>query len=178
LQNYLKIWNGRLEAVGWRSFYGGLKILGIVITVGGAMLLSFYRRPSTRHPNSPSPGSNNGTFFVNKLEGRTRLILGPVLMFLSAIAWSTWLVFQSKLLELYPARLRLSTLQCLIGSVQSTIIAAALERERNSWKIRWDIQLASLAYCVSLSFPHTTYCHYHLTIINIYILLLQFIFNL
>jgi hypothetical protein len=92
-------------------------------------------------------------------------------MFLSAIAWSTWLVVQSKLLELYPARLRLSTLQCLIGSVQSTIIAAALERERNSWKIRWDIQLASLAYCVSLSFPHTTYCHYHLTIINIYILL-------
>ncbi|KAG6755530.1 hypothetical protein POTOM_041361 [Populus tomentosa] len=136
-----------LEAVGWRSFYGGLKILGIVITVGGAMLLSFYRRPSTRHPNSPSPGSNDGTFFVNKLEGRTRLILGPVLMFLSAIAWSTWLVVQSKLLELYPARLRLSTLQCLIGSVQSTIIAAALERERNSWKIRWDIQLASLAYC-------------------------------
>lgn len=172
LQNYLKIWNGRLETVGWRSFYGGLKILGIVITVGGSMLLSFYRRPSTGQPHSPSPGSSEGTFFVNKLEGRTRSILGPVLMLLSAICWSTWLVVQSKLLELYPARLRLSTLQCLISSVQSTIIAVALEREPNSWKIRWDIKLASLAYCVSLIFPHTTYCHCHLTIINIYILLL------
>ncbi|KAJ6770704.1 WAT1-RELATED PROTEIN [Salix purpurea] len=136
-----------LETVGWRSFYGGLKILGIVITVGGSMLLSFYRRPSTGQSHSPSPGSSEGTFFVNKLEGRTRSILGPVLMLLSAICWSTWLVVQSKLLELYPARLRLSTLQCLISSVQSTIIAVALEREPNSWKIRWDIKLASLAYC-------------------------------
>ncbi|KAF9673068.1 hypothetical protein SADUNF_Sadunf11G0110400 [Salix dunnii] len=136
-----------LETVGWKSFYGGLKILGIVITVGGSMLLSFYRKPSTGQPHSPSPGSSEGTFFVNKLEGRTRSILGPVLMFLSAIAWSTWLVVQSKLLELYPARLRLSTLQCLISSVQSTIIAVAFEREPNSWKIRWDIKLASLAYC-------------------------------
>uniref|UniRef100_A0A2K1YKG5 Uncharacterized protein n=1 Tax=Populus trichocarpa TaxID=3694 RepID=A0A2K1YKG5_POPTR len=58
---------------------------------------------------------------------------------------------QSKFLELYPARSRLSALQCLIGSVQSTIIAAALERERNSWKIRWDIHLASLAYwCICI----------------------------
>ncbi|KAL0016186.1 hypothetical protein SO802_003255 [Lithocarpus litseifolius] len=54
---------------------------------------------------------------------------------------------QPKLLTQYPANLKLSTLQCLLSSVQSTVIAAALQRNFNSWKIGWDIQLASLAYC-------------------------------
>jgi hypothetical protein len=90
----MKNLNGRMDAVVWRSFYGGLKILGIVITAGGSILLSFYRRPPMRHPHPPSPsGSSEGTFFINELEDRTRLILGPVLMFLSAMAWSTWLAF-------------------------------------------------------------------------------------
>ncbi|GMY30689.1 WAT1-related protein At1g43650-like [Fagus crenata] len=67
-------------------------------------------------------------------------------MFLCAVAWSLWLIMQPKLLKQYPARLRLSTLQCLLSSVQATVIAAALQRNFDSWKIGWDIQFASLAY--------------------------------
>lgn len=103
------------------------------ITVGGAMLLSFYRGPPLKNPHAPSPvGSSTETSHVG---GHKNLIVGPVLMFLCSVAWSLWLIMQPKLLTQYPAKLKLSTLQCLLSSVQSTVIAAALQRNFNSWKI-------------------------------------------
>ena len=139
-----------METVSWSSFYGILKIVGMFITVGGAMLLSFYRGPPLKNPHAPSPvGSSTETSHVG---GHKNLIVGPVLMFLCSVAWSLWLIMQPKLLTQYPAKLKLSTLQCLLSSVQSTVIAAALQQNFNSWKIGWDIQLAFLAYCVCLGF--------------------------
>ncbi|XP_059442068.1 WAT1-related protein At5g64700-like [Corylus avellana] len=76
-----------------------------------------------------------------------KLIVGPVLLFLSSVVWSLWFIVQPNLLKQYPARLRLSTLQCLLSSVQSTVAALALQRNFDSWKIGWNIQLASLVYC-------------------------------
>ena len=132
-----------MESVGWRSCCGILKIGGMLIAVGGAMLLSFYRGPPV--------GSSTGT--PSQVGGQTKnLFVGPLLMFLSAVTGSLWLIMQPKLLKQYPTRLRFSTLQCLLSSVQCTVIAAALQRNSNSWKIGWDIQLASLAYCVCLGF--------------------------
>ena len=135
--------NGRMESVGWRSCCGILKIGGMFIAVGGAMLLSFYRGPPV--------GSSTET--PSQVGGQTKnLFVGPLLMFLSAVTGSLWLIMQPKLLKQYPTRLRFSTLQCLLSSVQCTVIAAALQRNSNSWKIGWNIQLASLAYCVCLGF--------------------------
>ena len=139
--------NGRMESVSWRSFYGILKIGGMFIAVGGAMLLSFYWAPPLKNHHSPSPvGSNTETSSYIGGHNKSR-ILGPVLMFLCAVAWSLWLIMQPKLLKQYPARLRLSTLQCLLSSVQATVIAAALQRNFDSCKIGfgWDIQL--YLYC-------------------------------
>ena len=116
------------------------------------MLLSFYWAPPLKNHHSPSPvGSNTETSSYIGGHNKNR-ILGPVLMFLCAVAWSLWLIMQPKLLKQYPARLRLSTLQCLLSSVQATVIAAALQRNFDSWKIGWDIQFASLAYSVCLGF--------------------------
>lgn len=137
-----------METVGWSSFYGILKIVGMFITVGGAILLSFYWGPPLKIPHAPCPGGSSTE--TSHVGGHKNLIVGPVLMFLCSVAWSLWLIMQPKLLTQYPAKLKLSALQCLLSSVQSTVIAAALQGNFNSWKIGWDIQLASLAYCVCL----------------------------
>ena len=63
--------NGRMESVSWRSFYGILKIGGMFIAVGGAMLLSFYRGPPV--------GSSTET--PSQVGGQTKnLFVGPLLM--------------------------------------------------------------------------------------------------
>lgn len=135
----MKIQNGRIETVGWGTFHGILKIVGMFIAIGGAMLLSFLGPiGSSTETSSHHVGNNKNRF------------LGPVLMFLCSVAWSLWLIAQPHLLKQYPSKLRLSTLQCLLSSVQATVAAAALQRNFDSWKIGGDIQLASLAYCVCL----------------------------
>ncbi|XP_059664587.1 WAT1-related protein At1g43650-like [Cornus florida] len=138
----------RMEPVGWSSIYGGLKISGVVIAVGGAMVISFYQGPLLTHPNwHGHKERSTRTFSNNKLTSSTmNLIEGPILIILAAIAWSLWLIMQSKVLKVYPAQLRLSTLQCILSSAQSTVAAAAFARNLNSWRMGWNIQLASLAY--------------------------------
>ncbi|XP_040989790.1 WAT1-related protein At1g43650-like [Juglans microcarpa x Juglans regia] len=126
----------RIETVGWGTFHGILKIVGIFIAIGGAMLLSFLGLIGSSTATSSHHVGNNKNRF-----------LGPVLMFLCSVAWSLWLIVQPHLLKQYPSKLRLSTLQCLLSSVQATVAAAAFQRNFDSWKIGGDIQLASLAYC-------------------------------
>jgi len=51
----------------------------------------------------------------------------------------------------YPAKLRLTALQCFFSFMQSTVVAVAVERNNPSaWKLGWDIHLLSVAYCVRL----------------------------
>ncbi|KAK7834702.1 wat1-related protein [Quercus suber] len=109
------------------------EIVGMFKTVGGAMLLSFYRGPPLKNPHAPSPVGNSTE--TSHVGDHKNLIVGPVLMFLCSVAWSLWLIMQPKLLTQYPAKLKLSTLQCLLSSVQSTVIAAAMQPNFNSWKI-------------------------------------------
>ncbi|XP_044510334.1 WAT1-related protein At1g43650-like isoform X2 [Mangifera indica] len=48
----------------------------------------------------------------------------------------------------YPAKIRLTTLQCFFSCIQSAIWAAVSERHNPSaWKLGWNIDLLSVAYC-------------------------------
>ncbi|KAH0976803.1 hypothetical protein GBA52_026522 [Prunus armeniaca] len=47
----------------------------------------------------------------------------------------------------YPAKLRLTTLQCFFSCIQSSFLAIAIERNPSAWKIGWDIHLLSVFYC-------------------------------
>ncbi|KAM7269833.1 hypothetical protein ACFE04_025330 [Oxalis oulophora] len=134
----------RLETVKCKSFYGGLKIVGMIAAVGGAMVLSFNRSPSKNlHISSPE-----GSSLVNESGDTKNDILGPILMFIAAVTFSLWLVLQAKVLEIYPARLRFNTLQWLFSTLQTGAAASAFERNIDSWKIGWNIQLAFLVYAV------------------------------
>ncbi|KAB1215561.1 hypothetical protein CJ030_MR4G017911 [Morella rubra] len=59
--------------------------------------------------------------------GNKNMIQGPVdLTFLSALAWSLWLILQSELLKRYTSKLRLATLQSHLSSMQATVVETAL----------------------------------------------------
>lgn len=72
------------------------------------------------------------------------------------VAWSVpnlsdGLFTQAKMLKAYPAKLSLTTLQCLMSTIQTGVIAAALDRNINSWRVGWNVQLISVIYCVGSS---------------------------
>ncbi|XP_038884291.1 WAT1-related protein At1g43650 isoform X1 [Benincasa hispida] len=47
----------------------------------------------------------------------------------------------------YPAKLRITTLQCFFSLIQSALWAVVMERKPQAWKLGWNLQLFSVAYC-------------------------------
>lgn len=137
----------RIETIDLRRIYGQCKILGVVLCVGGAVVLSLYQGPPFKLLNwhvqvAPPPVGR----FVGSHEKKS-LIKGPFLMFAAFICWSLWLIMQAKMLKTYPAKLSLTTLQCLLSTIQSSVIAVAVDRDIKSWRLGWNVQLISVIYC-------------------------------
>ena len=80
--------------MGIKKASGQAKVLGTLVCVGGAMLLSFYHGhivgigESSIHwkyaDKMTSKSSNNGSNFF----------LGPFLVMVSAVSWAVWLIIQ------------------------------------------------------------------------------------
>ncbi|RWR87743.1 WAT1-related protein [Cinnamomum micranthum f. kanehirae] len=140
----------RMETVDWRRIYGQSKILGVVLCLGGAVVLSLYQGPSLQilHWHVLLASRPGGSFisFHGEEEMKT-LVKGPLLMFLAFVAWSTWVIMQAKMLKDYKAKLSLTTLQCLLSTIQTGVIAVAFDRNLDSWRLGWNLQLISVIYC-------------------------------
>ncbi|CAL5348375.1 unnamed protein product [Camellia sinensis] len=49
-------------------------------------------------------------------------------------------------MQIYPDKLRLTTIQCFFSCIQSAIWAVAVERNISAWKLGWDLNLLVVAY--------------------------------
>ncbi|EMS57618.1 Auxin-induced protein 5NG4 [Triticum urartu] len=76
---------------------------------------------------------------------------GTFLMLLANVTWSLWIVLQARLLKEYPNKLLATALQCLLSTVQSLALAAAVtagggEDMSAAWTLRLDVGLVAVAY--------------------------------
>jgi hypothetical protein len=55
---------------------------------------------------------------------------------------------QAPLLKEYPNKLLSTLMQCLLSTVQSFLLAMAVERDLTAWKLHLDIGLLAVAYSV------------------------------
>lgn len=81
-------------------------------------------------------------------------------------------LFQGFIVKQYPAKFRLTIIQCFFSFIQSGILAIAMERNPSAWKLGWDFHLLSVAYCVgSLSniFIHEHTILFNHKIINLFV---------
>ena len=71
----------RLENVDIKSRRGQAKVAGIIISVGGAMVMTLYKGPEIKLLNAYNSKANN-------------TILGSMLLFGGVISWAAWIIFQ------------------------------------------------------------------------------------
>lgn len=87
---------GRLESVGIKSKAGQAKLMGTLICVGGAMLLSFYHGPevyigeSRIHWKYAETVGNKSSLDSHG----SSFILGPFLLIASSVSWAIWFILQ------------------------------------------------------------------------------------
>ncbi|XP_021853306.1 WAT1-related protein At1g09380 [Spinacia oleracea] len=137
-----------LEAVGIKKKGGQAKILGTIVCIGGAMLLSFYHghlidihQPKFHwHFSDGSASTNNGS------SSHLHVVLGPVLLLLSNLAMAIWFIIQAKMSENFQAPYTSSALMGFMGSIQCVIIAACTNHTVSDWSLSSPIRMVAGIY--------------------------------
>ncbi|KAH8509064.1 hypothetical protein H0E87_010998 [Populus deltoides] len=138
----------RMESISIKHVHGIAKVLGSVIGVSGVLVIAFVKGPPIKFMNW-HPANDHGQIQDSSKTccSREEWIKGTLLMISANTLWSLWLVLQGPIIKQYPAKLRLTTLQCMFSCIQSAFWAIAVERNPSSWKLGWDVNLLSVAYC-------------------------------
>lgn len=131
----------RMERVNIKKLRSQAKIVGTIVCVGGAMLMTLYKGPivkmvwSTHHP-SPEKSSTDHRHWI----------LGSLAIIVATLAWSGVFILQAAVMKQYSAELSLVTLICLLGTLQAGVLGLAVARHPSEWALGWNIDLLAAVY--------------------------------
>ncbi|XP_050230769.1 WAT1-related protein At5g07050 [Mercurialis annua] len=137
----------RMEILDMKKIRCQAKLVGTVITVAGAMLMTLYKGPILEmfwskyiHPRKSYVTDTNGTTDKDWLKG-------SILLIIATLAWASLFVLQTKALKTYKNhQLSLTTLVCFFGTIQAIGVTFAMEHKPSAWQIGWDMNLLAAAY--------------------------------
>ncbi|KAM7478927.1 hypothetical protein LguiA_027140 [Lonicera macranthoides] len=140
----------RLEKRGWGTSAGKAKVMGTLVGIGGAMLLTFYKGPALGiwathvdllHKNHPLGGHANEVH-----QKSVNHVLGALLALGSCVCFASWFILQAKMAERYPCPCSITALMATMAAIQGVVFALCTERDWNQWKLGWNIRLLTVAY--------------------------------
>ncbi|PWA76305.1 WAT1-related protein [Artemisia annua] len=135
----------RQENARLRTMAGQAKVMGTLVCVGGAMLLSLYHGPiipiGESHVHLSIASEKNKSNDTN--HGN---LIGPCLIIFSTFSWAIWFVLQAKMCNIYPAPYSSSALMLLMATIQCCLLAFVMEHELQAWSLSPPIRAISSIY--------------------------------
>lgn len=133
----------RLEKVDIKKLSSQAKIIGTIITVGGAMLMTLYQGPvvnlfmmkGAQHNEVTADSSSNHNW-----------IFGTLMLLGSCLGWAGFFILQSFTLKEYPAQLSLASLICVMGAVEGMAVTFVFEHDMSAWALGFDSRLLAAVY--------------------------------
>ncbi|KAJ8628762.1 hypothetical protein MRB53_022085 [Persea americana] len=139
----------RLEKIKIKKPSSQAKLVGTLLTVTGALVMTLYHGPilNGAHQDTAQSGS------------RHNWAKGTLMLICSCTGWSCFFILQSFTLKEYPAELSLTSMICMMGMIQGSAASLVMNRNvANAWSIGWDTRLlapvysgivcSGIAYCV------------------------------
>ncbi|KAH9662958.1 protein WALLS ARE THIN 1 [Citrus sinensis] len=119
---------------------GIAKVLGTLISVGGASVITLYKGPIVYRPNSALDQSQSQMLLLGDTKEKN-WTLGCICLIGHCLFWSSWIVLQSPVLKKYPARLSVVSYSCFFSLMQFSAIGAYFERDSAAWQFHsgWEI---------------------------------------
>uniref|UniRef100_A0A0E0FZU7 WAT1-related protein n=1 Tax=Oryza nivara TaxID=4536 RepID=A0A0E0FZU7_ORYNI len=137
----------QLETVDVRSKAGLAKVIGTLMSVGGATLLGLYKGAALTHTTSSvqehgAKGITSNSSSISK----ERWMLGSVLLVLNCISFSLWMLLQGNLTKKYPAVFSSTAFMTSFSSMQAGVVALTTQRRLSVWLIRGNIQIIAVVF--------------------------------
>ncbi|KAJ8644830.1 hypothetical protein MRB53_006578 [Persea americana] len=130
------------------------KVVATLLALGGAILMTLYKGvvliPAISRHHSHLSTLIKGSTNKNWIEG-SLMVLG------SASACAAFSILQSTTIKKYSAPISLTFLVCFMGSLQTAVVALAMDHNASAWRLGWDIRLFSALYNGILNFGLATY---------------------
>ncbi|XP_071736244.1 WAT1-related protein At2g39510-like [Rutidosis leptorrhynchoides] len=143
---FLMAWICRLEKVNIKKIHSIGKIVGTLVTVGGAMIMTVVAGPTVDLPWT------KGSIITYQHQSATSVshedsIKGSIMITIACLSWSCFYIVQAITLMSYPAQLSLTTLICATGTLEGSIVTLIAERKNNAaWRLHWNVGLAAIFY--------------------------------
>ncbi|GAB2227905.1 hypothetical protein Droror1_Dr00009733 [Drosera rotundifolia] len=136
----------RMEKVDIRKVRCQAKVVGTIVTVAGAMLMTLYKGHVinfiwSEHMRSYAPSTGAATGSTDK-----DWLKGSFLLIIATLAWASFFILQAVTLRRYSAQLSLTALVCFLGTLQSIAVTFVMEHKPSVWTIGWDMNLLAAAY--------------------------------
>ncbi|XP_022930405.1 WAT1-related protein At4g08300-like isoform X1 [Cucurbita pepo subsp. pepo] len=131
----------RMEIVDLKNPRGIAKVVGTLVSLGGVMIMTFYKGPIIRNLWHP---------FIHIQHKASNLhenwLKGSLLTVSSCISWALSYIMQAFTLKRYPAQLSLSTWMNLVGAAQSGVFAVLTQHKPGVWSVGLNIDLWCIIY--------------------------------
>ncbi|XP_010531902.1 PREDICTED: WAT1-related protein At1g68170-like [Tarenaya hassleriana] len=138
----------RLERLELGKAAGKAKVLGTLMGIGGAMLLTFYKGFVIDFMKTDIDLlSSSGDRHVSSVRASSgHRVLGASLALGSCFSYAIWLIIQTKMSEKYPCYYSSTALMSIMGLIQAVLFALCVERDWSQWKLGWNIRLWTVAF--------------------------------
>lgn len=143
-----------LEKVNLRSWSGKAKVLGTVICIAGAMLLTIYKgTPLTnidiQAAAAPTTGNQADTMAAHKTKTHT-WIIASMYLFAGCSFWSFWFLMQARISMRYPCQYSSTAVLSSFSAIQSAVLGLVVERKFSVWILKGKLQIITVLYAVSI----------------------------
>lgn len=143
---FIMAWISGLEKVKLNSRHSQGKILGTIVTVGGAMVMTLFKGPPLGLPWTKQTSLHQSSSATTSPYPHDSL-KGALMISAGCICWASFTILQAVTLKEYPAELSLTALICGMGSLQGTILTLAVERGNFAiWSVHWDTKFITALY--------------------------------
>ncbi|XP_057444691.1 WAT1-related protein At4g08290-like isoform X2 [Lotus japonicus] len=132
----------RLERLKLKEIRSQAKVIGTLVTFGGALLMAVYKGPGFNLFHSENTTHEQD----GSISSHSHQTTGALYILMGCVALSSFYILQSITVKRYPAELSLATLICLAGTAEGTAVALVAERHPHAWAIGWDYRIYAPLY--------------------------------
>ncbi|KAI3817564.1 hypothetical protein L1987_11359 [Smallanthus sonchifolius] len=115
--------------------------MGTLISVIGAVTLTFYRGPVVEDPSTNLHLAPRPFVFLSNHEN---WVLGCSLFAVASLCYSIWNIIQVGIVEKCPDIMTVASSSTLFGIFQSALLALIIERDPIAWRLELDMGLLPL----------------------------------
>ncbi|XP_019161041.1 PREDICTED: WAT1-related protein At3g30340-like isoform X1 [Ipomoea nil] len=127
----------RKEKINMNSKSGKAKVLGTIICIGGALVLTLYKG---------TPLTKTTSKDVEAEHDVKNWVIGSLFLYAGSLAWSSWYHIQDRVGREYPYQYSSTTIMSFLAAIQSAILCFIIERRTSIWKLKGALEISTILY--------------------------------